>query len=73
MSQQDLEVEIKNIFRKSRLATTLSSRRRLMEILRRGFHELSLKDLLNLLAHMVIVMFTLVSALAKSLFKHRSA
>jgi len=69
MSQQDLEDEVQKIFRKSRLATTHTSRFRLTEILKRGLHELALRDLLNLLGHMMFVMFTLFSTLVKALFK----
>ena len=71
MNQQDLDDEVKTIFRKSRLATTHTSRFRLTEILKRGLHELALRDLLNLLGNMMFVMLTLMSTLAKALFKSK--
>jgi len=64
MNNQELEQEIKNIFRKSQLNTTRSSRFRLLAILKRGLHELAVRDLINLIGHITMVMVTLLSGLA---------
>lgn len=69
MSNQELELEVKSIFRKSRLPTKHSANFRLLAILKRGLHELAMRDLINLTGHMTMIMMTLLSCIVKALFK----
>lgn len=69
MSNQDLELEVKGIFRKSRLPSKHSAKLRMLAILKRGLHELAVRDLINLTGHMIMVMVTLLSSIVKALFK----
>ena len=69
MSNQDLELEIKKIFRKSTLPSQHSASFRILAIVKRGLHELTLRDLINFTGHLMMVMVTLLSGFAKALFK----
>lgn len=69
MSHQDLELEVKKLFRKSRQPASHSSRFRLLSLLKRGLHELAVRDFINFIGNMLSVMVILLSALAKGVFQ----
>lgn len=66
---QELELRIKQLFQQDVPTRKQASKQRLLSIVKRGLHELALRDFAILAGNMIVVMMTMLTAYIKLLNK----
>ena len=61
----ELETLVRDLFKQSRKKSDISTKNRLTLILKRGLHEIALRDLLVLSSHIIFAMMTMLTLFAK--------